>query len=159
MLESSILLSPRRGVKVYNDDGPDPDIFNVGDEADDDLDVPCEHTAASSCQEQDPESSARPAAFRSGNAVATPELTHPGESASSVCAERAVQTIETYCSTLLASLQARIKIPVPCDHPLMGWLVHRSAYLLNRYQLGSDDRTAWGRLHDQKATERACEFG
>ena len=59
----------------------------------------------------------------------------------------------------MVALQARIKIPIPCQHPLMGWIVHHAAYLLNRYQLGRDGRTAWGRLHGKESHERTCELG
>ena len=44
---------------------------------------------------------------------------HPRESPPNGCSERAVQANETYCSLVLASLQARLKIPVPCDQPLV----------------------------------------
>ena len=143
MLESAILDAAREGVKVYDDRGPDPSTFDVAQEEEDEFDLPVEGPCKLRVEQ--------------GPLVAVPELTHPGESQSNGLAERAVQTMEGYVSTLLAALQARIKLPVPNEHPVLAWLVHHASYLLNRNQLGTDGRTAWGRLHGIEATERTCE--
>ena len=76
--------------------------------------------------------------------MAVPELTHPGESRSNGLAERAVEALEDFSRTLFTALQAHMKIPLPIKHPLVAWVVAHAAYLLNKYQLGPDSRTAWG---------------
>ena len=61
--------------------------------------------------------------------------------------------------TLKMSLESRVKGRLPNDHPAMAWLVEHAAYVLNRCQLGTDGRTAYGRLHGKESTARLCEFG
>ena len=41
----------------------------------------------------------------------------------------------------------------------MAWIVEHSAYLLDKYLLGTDRRTACGRLHGKETSERICELG
>lgn len=41
----------------------------------------------------------------------------------------------------------------------MAWLVEHASYLLNTFELGTDGRTAYGRLHGKEGTEHICEFG
>ena len=146
MLEAAILASARQGVCVKDEQGPEHSAFHVACEEDgDELDVPVNSSA--------------PQALSPGLTVAVPELTHPGESQSNGLAERAVQSIEGSISTHLAALQAHIKIPIPANHPLLAWIIHHSSYLLNKYQLGADGHTAWGRLHGTETREHVCEFG
>ena len=40
----------------------------------------------------------------------------------------------------------------------MTWITEHAAYLLNRYQLSTDGRTAYGCLHGKESTARLCEF-
>ena len=91
--------------------------------------------------------------------VAVPEHSHPGESQSNGRAERAVQDLVNHVRVLKLALEANIKARLPSEHPIMAWLVEHAAYLLNRCVLGTDGRTAWGRLHGKEATERICQFG
>ena len=57
------------------------------------------------------------------------------------------------------ALQSHLRIPLTVAHPLAHWAVSHAAYLLNKYQLGTDGRTAYGRLHGRETHERLCEFG
>ena len=91
--------------------------------------------------------------------VAVPEHSHPGESQSNGLAERAVQDLVNHVRVLKLSLESNINARVPSEHPIMAWIVEHAAYLLNRCVLGTDGRTAWGRLHGKEATERICQFG
>ena len=59
----------------------------------------------------------------------------------------------------MVALEARLKIPIPTDHPLLAWAIEHAAYVLNKYQIGPDNRTPWGRLHGRETAERICEFG
>ena len=45
------------------------------------------------------------------------------------------------------------------SHPVMRWLIEHVVLLLNKYQVGTDGRTAYGRLHGKEVRERICEFG
>ena len=91
--------------------------------------------------------------------MAVPELTHPGESPSNGLAERTVGTVVDHARTIVLALETHIHAHVPADHPLMAWAVEHSAYLLNKYLLGADNQTAYGRLHGKETSERICEFG
>ena len=61
--------------------------------------------------------------------------------------------------TLKMSLEMRVKGRLANDHPVMAWLVEHSAYVINRCKLGTDSRTAYGRLHGKEFPARMCEFG
>ena len=91
--------------------------------------------------------------------TAAPELTHPGESQSNGLAERSVGIFEDQFRTLKHALEARLKQRLPGAHPVTAWLVEHTAFVLNKYKLDSDGRTAYGRLHGREGIERICEFG
>ena len=118
MLETAMLESARVGIKVHDDSGPDPEDYHIAVAEDaDEFEIPCDavkNADASSLPNRELLSPLE-------DVVATPELTHPGESQTNGLAERAVQSIEGFASTLLAALQARIRMPIPSDHPLLGW--------------------------------------
>ena len=56
------------------------------------------------------------------------------------------------------STEGRLGVRIPNDHPLMSWIAEHATYLLNRYQLSTDGRTAYGRIHGKESTARICEF-
>ena len=91
--------------------------------------------------------------------VAVPEHSHPGESQSNGLAESAAKELVDQVRTLKMSLELKVKGRLPNDHPVMAWMVEHAAYLLNRCKLGTDGRTAYGRLHGKESTARLCEFG
>ena len=91
--------------------------------------------------------------------VAVPEHSHPGESQSNGLAERTMREVTDDIRTLKLSLELRVKGRLANDHPVMSWMVEHAAYLLNRCKLGTDGRTAYGRLHGKESTARICEFG
>ena len=94
-----------------------------------------------------------------GSHTAVPEQTHPGESASNGLAERAVQAFTNQFRTLKAAFEGRLKQRVPVSHVVMSWMVEHVTYCLNRFMLGTDGHTAYGRLHGREGSERICEFG
>ena len=91
--------------------------------------------------------------------TAAPELTHPGESQSNGLAERSVGIFEDQMRTLVHALELRLKHRLPSSHPVTAWLVEHTTWLLNKFHLGKDGRTAYGRLHGREGHERVCEFG
>lgn len=88
-----------------------------------------------------------------------PELTHPGESQSNGLAERSVGIFEDQFRTLKVALETKLKQRLPSSHPITSWLVEHTAWVINKFQLGSDGRTPYGRLHGRESHERVCEFG
>ena len=91
--------------------------------------------------------------------IAVPEHSHPGESQSNGRAERAIREVVDEIRTLKLSLERRVKGRLASNHPVMAWMVEHAAYMLNRCKLGTDGRTAYGRLHGKESTARLCEFG
>ena len=91
--------------------------------------------------------------------VATPERSMPGESPSNGIAERAVQQLEDQIRTMKLAPEARLKVRIPMDHPIMAWMVEHASHLLTKYHVGPDGRTGFGRLHGKEVSERICEFG
>ena len=91
--------------------------------------------------------------------TAAPEMTHPGESQSNGLAERSVGMWEDQFRTLKHALEVRLKHRLPLSHPVTSWLVEHTAWILNKFHLGNDGRTAYGRLHGREGHERVCEFG
>ena len=127
LLEEAIRLSGRRGIPVDTDSPPtqvDPPRPMVEDDEPD----------APTCLPWK--------AAPDGAVVAVPELTHPGESPSNGIAERAVETVVDHTRTIIAALEMRLQAHIPSKHAIMAWAVEHSAYLLNKYLLGNDNRTA-----------------
>ena len=57
------------------------------------------------------------------------------------------------------AFETRYKVRLGSTHPLMLWLVEHASFLLSKFQLNTDGRTGWGRLHGRETRERICEFG
>ena len=152
MIEEACGLSGRRGVKISpGSDVPDDHVdvsqfisngeitnedVNVGDSVDINKPVP-DVTSH----------------------IATPELSHPGESASNGLAERSVGEFMDQLRTLKTALESRLKIRLSSSHPVTHWLIEHTAYVLNKFSLGPDGQTPYGRLHGREGHERICEFG
>ena len=91
--------------------------------------------------------------------TATPEVSHPGESQSNGKAEKSVGDFVGQLRTLKTALESRLKAKLSSSHPVMHWLIEHTAYILNKFSLGSDGKTPYGRLHGKEGRERICEFG
>ena len=91
--------------------------------------------------------------------TAAPELTQPGESRSNGLAERTIQSVKGLIRCHKAFFESRVKRKLPINQPIMRWLIEHVVLLLNKYQVGTDGRTAYGRLHGKEVRERICEFG
>ena len=144
VLEEAITVSGRQGVLTDTMDPPDDFEFPIVPTEDDEPDAP---THVPSAEPSTP------------TMVAVPELTHPGESASNGLAERSVRTLEEQTRTFLAALEARIKLPIPSDHPMLGWIVEHASYILNNYVIGDKHKTAYARLHGKERSEKLCNLG
>lgn len=109
--------------------------------------------------EPDAPTATPPVALAEGPIVMVPELTHPGESQSNGLAERSVGIFEDFVRTTILALRVNLGVSFPADHPLVDWAVQHSAYLLNTHSLGTDGRTAYGRLHGAETNDRSCQLG
>ena len=155
MIEEACALSGRHGVKDNN--GPNPEEMVHTGLLDDSNPEGCVITDVELPIGERPHvpSSVEVEATH----TAAPEHTHPGESQSNGLAERSVGIFEDQFRTLKHALETRLKRRLPSDHPVTAWLVEHTSFVLNKYALDSDGRTAYGRLHGREGHERTCEFG
>ena len=152
MIEEACALSGRKGVRIspgvdVSDDDVDVNMFiSNGEITNADVNV------GDSVEYHEPMPDV-------ATHVATPELSHPGESASNGLAERSVGEFMDQLRTLKTALESRLKIRLASSHPVTHWLIEHTAYVLNKFSLGPDGRTPYGRLHGREGQERICEFG
>ena len=123
LVEEAISRTGRTGKRVYQDEPTEDPSQQIATEDDDD---------------PNSEIASRPSM---PTLIAVPELTHPGESATNGLAERSVRSIEEQSRTFLAAIEARIKMPIPSDHPILGWTVEHAANCLNHFLVGEDHQT------------------
>ena len=91
--------------------------------------------------------------------IAVPEASPVGSSASNGRAERTVQAIEDQLRTLKAALESHIGVQLPCTHPVVRWLVHHCADVMNKSAVNRSGITPYEELHGRKPRERRIEFG
>ena len=82
-----------------------------------------------------------------------------GSSASNGCAGRSVLMVEDQVRVLKAALEARIKVEIPCQHPVMRWLIEHAVDIMNKFSVNQTGLSPYEELHGQKAKERRLEFG
>ena len=148
IIEEACSLAGRRGLR---DSGPAQPMISHDALVDADGSVAHEPNV-------DDEPDASVSVTASPSHTAAPEMTHPGESQSNGLAERSVGMWEDQFRTLKHALELRLKHRLPMAHPVTSWLVEHTAWVLNEFNLDSDGRTAYGRLHGREGHERVCEF-
>ena len=82
-----------------------------------------------------------------------------GASQSNGVIERAVQSVAGQVRVLLGALEEKWGFAVPCDHPLLPYVVEYAGVLLNRFEVGADGRTAYERNKGKKATTLGVGIG
>ena len=152
MIEEACAMSGRKGVKVTSEEAPGDDGVNLDDLAKDGI-LTDEDLTISDVPK--PSSNLTVDSTH----VGAPEVSHPGESQSNGLAERSVGEFVDQLRTLKTALESRLKARLSSSHPVTHWLVEHTAYVLNKFSLGPDGRTAYGRLHGREGRERMCEFG
>lgn len=86
------------------------------------------------------------------------EASPVGSSASNGVAERAIQSVEAQVRVLKLAVETRWGVEIPAKHPILPWLVEYSAFLLNRFEVGHDGKTAYERLKGKQARTLGVEF-
>ena len=82
-----------------------------------------------------------------------------GSSQSNGVIERAMQSIEGQLRVLKLALERRWMAEIPVHHLVLAWAVEYASFLLNRFEVGHDGKTAYERLKGKRATTLAIEFG
>ena len=92
--------------------------------------------------------------------IAVPENSPVGESQSNGKAERAVQTMEDQIRTIKLALESRIGARIPCNHPVMHWIVLHCADILNKFTVNrATGLSPYEETHGQRPPERRVELG
>ena len=154
MIEEACSISGRRGIKDSSGESPEEvshyglidasgDVAKIADQ---DISIGDDPHTPSSVEIE-------------STHTAAPELNHPGESQSNGLAERSVGIFEDQFRTLKHALEVRLKQRLPGEHPVTAWLIEHTSFILNKYKLDNEGRTAYGRLHGREGIEKVCEFG
>ena len=88
-----------------------------------------------------------------------PEASPVGSHQSNGMVERGVQAVEGQVRTMRSALEERIGIKLDMKDAIWPWLIEYAGYLINRFEVGHDGKTAYERLKGKKATVLGIEFG
>ena len=73
--------------------------------------------------------------------------------------ERAIQDVEEQIRVIKDALDDPYGHVIEAEHPSLPWLVNHAAYLLTRFQVGVDGRTAYERLRGKPFRRTMLPFG
>ena len=73
--------------------------------------------------------------------------------------ERAVQSVQGVVRTLRSALESRWGVRLSVDHGIWTWITEYAGWLLTRFQVGSDGKTAYERVKGKPARVQGFEFG
>ena len=74
-------------------------------------------------------------------------------------AEKAVQDVTAHVRCLLLALEARLKVNIDVNLPIIKWIIRHAAFLHTRYSVGHDGLTSWRRLTGRTWNGVVIEFG
>jgi len=86
------------------------------------------------------------------------EMSPVGSSQSNGVIERAIQSFEGLLRTMKSSLEHKWKSEIPAGHAVYSWMSEYCSFLLNRFEVGADGKTAYERLKGKKAKMQGLEF-
>ena len=73
-------------------------------------------------------------------------------SKSNAVGERAVRSVQGVVRTLRSALEARWGVRLSVDHGIWTWMTEYAGWLLTRFQVGSDRKTAYERVKGKPAS-------
>lgn len=82
-----------------------------------------------------------------------------GSSASNGVAERAIQAVQQQVRVLKLAIEERWGAKIPHKHPAVPWIIEYAGFLLNRFEVSNDGKTAYERFKGRKARVHGIEFG
>jgi len=82
-----------------------------------------------------------------------------GSSQSNGIVERAIQSYEGMLRTIKGGLEDRWDAKIPDGHAIFAWMSEYCGFLLNRFEVGADGKTAIERLKGKKSKHQGLEFG
>eukprot|EP00435_Cladocopium_sp_Y103_P060007 s42_g21.t1 len=78
------------------------------------------------------------------------EESKTGDSRSNGMIESAVKECKRQCRAMKSALQEHIGAEIDDKHPLLSWVARHGCFLVSRYRLGQDGRTAYERLKGKR---------
>lgn len=102
---------------------------------------------------------AREAKTASGIDIVIPECSLVGESQSNGTIERAVQSIEGQIRVMKDALEFNYETELDTRHPALTWLIHHAGFLISRFEIGADGRTAYHRWKGKPYRKELVELG
>ena len=72
--------------------------------------------------------------------------------------ERAVQTVQGMIRTMRSALEDKWGVKLSIGHPVWTWMVEYAAFLLTRFEVGKDGKTAYERMKGKTAKVQGMEF-
>lgn len=82
-----------------------------------------------------------------------------GASASNGVAERAIQAVQHQVRVMKLALERRWGMRIPHKHSVVPWIIEYASFLLNRFEVSHDGKTAYERLKGRRAKVLGLEFG
>ena len=73
--------------------------------------------------------------------------------------EKGVQDLNNQLRALKIALEARLETKIKCNWPVVEWLVPHAAFVVTRYRVGHDGKTAFERCSGRKWRRPIVEFG
>ena len=73
--------------------------------------------------------------------------------------ERAVQSVEAQMRVIRSAIEEKMEVKIGGKHAIWAWVAEYSSYLLNRFEVGKDGKTAYERCKGKKAKVLGLEFG
>ena len=74
-------------------------------------------------------------------------------------AERYIQSVGGQVRSMKGALESRWGVTIEAKHPMIAWMVEYASYLLNRFEVGNDGKTAYERCKGKRAKVHGVEFG
>jgi hypothetical protein len=79
--------------------------------------------------------------------------------ASNGVVERAIQSVEGQVRVLRSCLEEKWGVKLSSKHAVIPWIMEHAAYVLNRFEVGHDGRTAYERCKGKQARAPGVQFG
>ena len=73
--------------------------------------------------------------------------------------ENAIKELEKQIRVLKLGLEQKIQLVLKDDHPLMAWLPEYAGFLLSRFQVAADGKTAYERLKGKSYRRELVDYG
>ena len=88
-----------------------------------------------------------------------PTSTEHENAPSNGVAEAAVKEVKRMVRAILSELETKLKIEVGVDHPILAWIARHAAFLLTRFRIGEDGKSAYERTLGRPWRRPTIVFG